>query len=67
MVQGDISVRLAEALIDTSASLINPNEYQLFISNFQNDNIEGTVSGNYILKCDETVVKLVNVANSMHK
>ncbi|XKL63130.1 hypothetical protein PGB90_005494 [Kerria lacca] len=67
LVQGDISVRLAEALIDTSASLINPNEYQLFISNFQNDNIEGTVSGNYILKCDETVVKLVNVANSMHK
>lgn len=52
LVQGDISVRLAETLVNTYSSLSHINEYQTFSSEFKNDNIEGKVMGHFILKCD---------------
>lgn len=45
-------MRLAESRIDTSACIRKPNTQQQFITNFENDNIKGSVVGNYQLSYD---------------
>lgn len=57
LVQGDISVRLAEGKINTANCIRMPNRYHQFSADFQNDNIKGSVLGKYMLKCEDDLFK----------
>ncbi|XP_065226421.1 protein Spindly-like [Planococcus citri] len=57
LVQGDISVRLAEGKVDTGASIHEPNVHHRFTVSFENSNIKGNVTGGYTLTCEESAVQ----------
>lgn len=60
LVQEDISVRLAETVVDTFSSLDKVNVNQTFCSKFKNDNIEGEVIGTFILQCNTNLPVIFN-------